>query len=90
MKLEIVEDKKNGLLNRREVSVIISADSNPGFAKAQEVISSELKASDDSIVVRNVKSKFGRDTFLISAFIYDSVADKERVEPKKKEKKEAA
>jgi ribosomal protein S24E len=78
---------KNDLFNRREVKLLVKASSNPGEAFAKKEIAGKFKAIEDAIVVRSVKSKFGRDSFLIDAFVYDSVEDKDRVEPKKKEKK---
>ncbi len=85
-----MKDFKNELLNRREVKIIINAPSNPGYAYSAKLISKQFKAAEEAIVVKNVKGKFGRDTFLIDAFIYDSVKDKEMIEPKKKVKKSEA
>jgi len=85
--MEIVNDFKNDLLKRREVEVVVKADSNPGFENVAKEIAKKFKSSEDTIAVRNVKSKFGRNTFLIDASIYESVEDKEKIEPKPKVKK---
>jgi len=85
-----MNDFKNSLLKRREVKVVVESPSNPGFQNSIKMIADQFKASEDSIAVKEVKSKFGRNTFLIDAFIYDSVKDKELIEPKKKVKKDAA
>lgn len=82
-----MKDFKNELLNRREVKIIIDAKSNPGFDHGIEIVSKEFKVPRENIAVRNVKGKFGRGTFLIDAFIYENVKDKERIEPKEKIKK---
>lgn len=87
--MEIVKNNKNELLKRREVSVVVRADGNPGFSEAKENLASHFKEELDKIVVNNVYSKFGSKSFFIDALIYDSVSDKERIEPKKKEKKGA-
>ena len=84
-----MNDIKNNLLKRREVKVLVESESNPGFSKAMSMISAQFKAKEEAIVVKAVKSKFGRNTFLIDAFIYDSVKDREFIEPKKKVKKAA-
>lgn len=83
----VLEDKKNGLLKRREVRFIVQAESNPGFENAKKMVAEKFNCSEDVIVVNGVKGKFGRDTFLIEALIYDSVEDKNKIEPKPKEKK---
>ena len=88
--MNTVKDVKNDLLNRREIKIIIEADSNPGNAKAVQIIADEFKSSPENIVIKTLKSKFGRNTFLLDAFIYNSAKDKERIELKKKVKKDAA
>jgi len=84
-----MEDFKNDLLKRREVKVVIESASNPGFAHASRVIAEEFKAKEDQIVIKEVKSKFGRNTFLIDAFIYQTPEDKKKIEPRAKVKKKA-
>ncbi len=84
--MDLIKDFKNELLNRREVKGIVTLGGNPGFAEAEKILSEELKADLEKVVVKNVISKFGRDTFLIDAFVYDSKEHKERIEPKIKVK----
>ena len=86
--MKIERDFKNDLLKRRELEVLMDADSNPGFEGAKSMLAGELKVSEDVIVVRGVKGHFGSNEFLVDAFIYDSVEDKEKTEPKPKVKKE--
>jgi len=87
--MDIIKDFKNELLKRREVKLVVNAEKNPGFANAIKMIAEHFKADENLIVVKELKSKFGRDTFLIDALIYNSVKDKEEIEPKKKLKKSA-
>jgi ribosomal protein S24E len=88
--MNTIKDTKNSLLNRRELKVVVQSESNPGFAKALELIAEKFKSAIDTIVVNNVKGKFGRNTFLIDAFVYNSSADKTKVEQKPKVKKNPA
>jgi len=87
--MKTLKDFKNELLKRRELKVLTSADSNPGFENSKQLIAKEFKANEDLIVVKNVKSKFGRDTFLVDAYIYNSVDDRGKIEPTIKVKKGA-
>jgi ribosomal protein S24E len=80
-------DKRNDLLKRREVQMVMQSDTNPGFDGAKKKIMEEFKASDEDVVVKFVKGHYGRRDFLIEAFIYDSKEDLEKIEPRKKEKK---
>ena len=82
-----MEDFKNELLKRREVKVLVNAESNLGYENAIKIIVEQFKAKEEMIVLKALKSKFGMNTFLISAYIYNSEKDKERIEPRKKENK---
>ncbi|MDP3882004.1 MAG: hypothetical protein Q8Q31_03970 [Nanoarchaeota archaeon] len=88
--MKLISDFKNDLLKRRELKAIVEADSTPSFETSAKLIAEEYKASEDVIVVKGIYGKFGHKTFLIEAIIYDSVNDKNRTEPKKKEKTKGA
>lgn len=85
--MRVLEEKENFLTNRKEIKIIAEADKNPTFQEAENLIVKEFKSDKENIVVKGVKGKFGRNTFLISAFIYKSKEDKEMFEPKVKGKK---
>lgn len=85
--MEIIEDKNNSLLKRREVKVIAEAEKNPSMQEASKIIAEQFKSQEENISVNQIKGKFGRNTFLITAKIYKSKEDKEKTEPKPKEKK---
>lgn len=84
--MRLVEDVRNELLKRREIKAVVNSDGNPGFLQIGKMVAENLKASEENIVVRNVLSKFGRDSFLIDAFIYDSEEQRNSIEPKVKVK----
>ena len=85
--MKIMKDFRNDLLKRREVKLLMEADKNPGIANASKDIAGQFKVNENVVVVRTVGSRFGRGTFLLDAFVYDSEADKVKTEPKKKAKK---
>ena len=85
--MKIIEDKNNELLSRKEVKIIVEAAKNPSMQEAMKTISDHFKVKDENIVVREIKGKFGRNTFLISAFIYNSKEAKDKIERKPKGKK---
>lgn len=88
--MKVIEDKNNSLLKRREIKVIVEAEKNPSMQEAGKLILEHFKAQEENVAIKQIKGKFGRDTFLITANIYHSKEDKEKTEPKakKKEKKE--
>ena len=85
--MKTIKNFRNDLLKRNEVKVVMSAGKNPGLATALKNIAEHLKTKEENVVVRELKSSFGRDTFLIDAFVYDSVMEKDKIEQKKKVKK---
>lgn len=87
--MNIIEDKDNKILNRKEVKLIVEAGKNPSMEEAIEKVAIQFKSEKENIVIKQIKGKFGRDTFLISAFIYRSKEDKEKTEPKKKQGEQA-
>lgn len=82
--MEIIEDKQNPFLSRREIKVIARANKNPSMQQANQLISKQFKSEEDKIAVKGIKGKFGRNTFLIEANIYTSKEKKEEIEPKQK------
>lgn len=85
---KIIEDRHNILLNRKEAKLIVEASKNPSYDEALVIVAKEMKAEPECVVIKNVKGKFGRNTFLVSAFVYKTKEDREQFEPKKKVKKE--
>ena len=88
--MKILTEKKNHLLKRIEVEATLKADSNPGFVEVKKEIVSKMKVSEDNVVIKSIRSQFGKSEFMIEAYVYDSKEQLEKVEPRKKEKKGAA
>jgi ribosomal protein S24E len=86
--MDVKKDIKNNLLKRREVSFVAEADKTLSYPEATKMIADNFKCEEDCIMVEKVAGKFGRNTFLIEACIYDSKELKEEavkrlVKPKK-------
>jgi len=75
--MEIKKNIKNDLFGRKEIEIILTAEKTPSFAEISKMLGEHFKAAEDEIMVENVKGKFGRNTFLIKACIYDSKALKD-------------
>jgi len=85
--MNVIREFENKLLKRKEVLVSEKYDSNPGIEKVSEEISKQFSVDKGQIVVRRIISEFGKKVFEVDAFIYNSVEDKAKVEPKPKGKK---
>lgn len=87
--MNILTDRKNDLLKRREVVVEITVNKTPSFLEMQQQLSEKLKATSEVIAVKSIKGEFGNSGFNVEAFVYNSEADKKKFEPKVKVKKAA-
>ena len=86
--IKIIEENNNPLFNRKEIRILVTSESNPTKADSEKLISEKFSSQIESIAIKSIKGKFGRNEFLITANIYKSLEDKNKTEPKPKKKKE--
>lgn len=79
--------KYNPLLGRHEVMVSFESIGSPSKLIASGEVAKKHGVDAEKVVVRNVKNSYGSQTFIIDAFIYDSVETRDKVEPKIRVKK---
>jgi ribosomal protein S24E len=88
--INIIEEKENKVLKRKEIKAEINAQKVPNREEISELIAKKFSVEKQAVVIENINGKFGSSVFLIYAKIYSSIQDKEKIEPKsKKDKKEA-
>ncbi len=87
--MEVLSELKNDLLKRKEVKIVITQNKNPSFDEATKFISEKFKAIEDTIKIKKIEGKYGSHNFIIKANIYDNKEDKNAIEPKTKQEKEA-
>ena len=87
--MKILSEKKNTLLHRKEVKVIIENPSNPGIKMSGEEIAKHFKTQPELVVIKRLNSHYGKSEFMIEAMVYDN-AQALVIEPKPKVKKEVA
>ncbi len=87
METKILSKNKNPFLNREEIVMEIKSKSAPSM----EAVKDSVGKSKDLIVVKNISSNFGNQTFTANFVVYDSVESKDRTEviPRKVRKKAA-
>lgn len=88
--MKIQKDFKNKLLKRREIVAVIEEQKNPGFDKVIGELVNELKVDKELVAINKLDSRFGRNEFVIDAFVYDSIEDKNKIETKKIKKEKQA
>ena len=84
------KDIHNKLLNRREVEMELESESNPGLARCKTDIAKHFKADENLVVIKRLLSHFGRNHFVVEAYIYKDEENMKAVEApvKKKEVKQ--
>ncbi|MCW8966176.1 MAG: hypothetical protein OQK82_05770 [Candidatus Pacearchaeota archaeon] len=89
MNVEVIEDKRNDLFNRKEIKFEVEADVTPSKEEMLRLISERFKADSENVAINKIEGKFGVQKFLVSASVYDSKADKDNFEIKTKKQREA-
>lgn len=91
MDMKILQEKEAPLLSRREITAEISyIGTTPKTGDVAALLAANMKADQKLLVVRNIYQDFGFQKAKVIAYHYMSEEDKNRYEPKKKEKKAAA
>ena len=87
-KIKIITEKKNPMFNRQELVFVVKADVSPKMKEVEEFVGKEFSANPENVKVRLIKGSFGSDNFTITANIYSSKEEKDKIETRtKKEKK---
>lgn len=81
----ILEEKENKLLNRKEIKIVVESEKAPSEKEVIDFISNEKKADKELIKVDRIKGKFGRRTFLLELKIYNSKENMDKVERTEKQ-----
>ena len=86
MESKIIQQEKNPFLHREEFVIEFKSESNPSFDDVKKALG---KDDDELVVVKKIKSNFGKKIFAAEAVVYDSKEAKEKIEisPKKTKKK---
>ncbi len=88
--MKILTQKENPLFNRKEIEVSIETLVAPKISDAEAFIAKEFSSQQENVKIKKVKGRFGSNSFIISASIYSSKEDKDKIEPKSKKGKKQA
>jgi ribosomal protein S24E len=83
---ETIADFKNNLMKRREVKMIMESDTNPSMESAKELVAKDMGVAVENVVIKLVKGKFGTNSFLVEALVYDNADVLKQIEPVIKKK----
>jgi len=89
MKIISVKEKENKLFNRKEVVLLVEAETVPKTSEALTEIAKKFSVPEDAVKINGVYGKFGMKSFEIKANVYPSKQDKNKTERKTKKEIEA-
>lgn len=87
MKTQIIQEKENPLFKRKEVQLNIEADVTPSKKEVAKILAEKFKTQEENIVIKKIHGKFGSKNFKVTAHIYASREDKDKVAEKDKKSK---
>jgi ribosomal protein S24E len=77
--MELIKEKHNFLLNRKELSFkITELQSPPSMENAKKMVAEKLSIPEDLVHIEKVLGRFGTDDFTITAKIYGTSSERER------------
>lgn len=89
MEINIIQEKKNPLFSRNEVKLKVEVPITPSKEEAKKMIAKKFKVDEKLIKIRDILGKFGVSVFVVTADIYDSIEEFDRIVKKTKQEKEA-
>ena len=89
VELNIIYEKENPLFSRKEVRLEVETSSVPSKEEAVKIVSEKYKVEPGVIRIRDVKGKYGVSLFSITADIYSSMEEFNRIVKKTKQEIEA-
>ncbi|EFK95393.1 30S ribosomal protein S24e [sediment metagenome] len=90
MELTITNKKENKILQRTEIQAKISfTGATPSNKQVQEEIAKKLNAGIDLVVTKQILTTFGNTQAEVKAYVYNTIDQMKKIEPKIKEKPKA-
>ncbi len=73
VEVEIESEKENKLLNRRELTLIVShqGEETPSRKQLKDRVSNLVNSSKDTVIVDSIKTMFGKEQSTVEARVYD-------------------
>jgi len=91
MKMDVLKESENKLLHRKELDIVLKdLGATPSKKDIMAMVSANLGAPENAIVLGSVHQKFGKREARVYVRVYESEEKKKSVEPKPKEKKAEA
>ena len=88
MDLDILDDKENKVMHRKEIRLKVSGfGATPNKEEIKKSLTAKVNANESNVVVDRVDQKYGKSEAVCYVKVYESVEFKDKFEPKVKPKK---
>ncbi|MDO8467590.1 MAG: hypothetical protein Q7S56_01420 [Nanoarchaeota archaeon] len=87
--LKVSEEKESLIFPRKEIKVMISAEVTPSYSVVKSDLAKKFSVPEENIRIKKVEGRFGAREFNVTAFIYKTKSDLDKIEVKTKQEKEA-
>lgn len=88
MQLNVTNVKEEPLLSRAMIEATLDFENaTPSYKEVMQLIAAHLKKDEKLIVIRHIYTLFGNKKAKVVAYAYNDEGNKQRIEPKVKEKK---
>jgi len=89
--MEKVQEKNNPMFNRKEVTLnLTEVNFPPKKDEAAKIVAEKLSVPEEAVHIEKIAGKFGTNDFIITAEIYSSKEEKDRVNTINKKKKKSS
>jgi len=88
LSIKILERKENPILDREEIIAVAHASKTPSKEQVKHALVSELKVSEENVVLKDVLTSFGMHEVKIFAYLYKNKETMQKLAIKKKSKEE--
>ncbi len=80
MKFEIISDKENNLLSRREIYLRVFSEATPKREDIKNLVVANFDAKPELVVIDKIKQEFGKNESIVYVKIYNSQEVLKRLE----------
>ena len=83
LKIEIIEEKKNPIIDRMELKVRIDhyGNSTPNRLEVKKTVASQHGSDEKLTIIKNIKTYFGSTKDLAEIYVYDNEKELQFFEP---------
>ncbi|HRZ85530.1 MAG TPA: hypothetical protein P5277_02000 [Candidatus Paceibacterota bacterium] len=85
--MQIIQEKNNSLLNRKEIQASIESVATPSKKEIIKLIGNHFKKDENCVVIETIKAGFGTKNAVINVKVYDNVESKIKFETLSKKQK---